>query len=370
MQTFTLFFAFAIVAIAMENFTAEFLSVKTSDADTKGLPKFQSRGEVPEFQSRGKEMKFKYGLRGVTGKEKVTITEGKDTKEVSLDKKQVLTAKTSKIIIDYTNDECCKPDRNVMFIPYDPVKISTADNPFPQNYETKWNCSACPYKSMANIEKRTDLVSRMEKADRCEEVRNTEDDFCDNCQILEEGQLCHPGKYTIEFQYKTQCKDVTFGECDIPGPLIKQTVPEIPNPRLCWKECQLATFCNFFRYNKQTQECQLMENQNRANYCNVRAAPMEKTATNCLNEDNDQTCDALVREECEYDGEVLRHYEPGQIISDDNCRIICKEWAPECKYWVFRKNERVCTTFKAATKSCTTTAGPKTPDFDICKKFL
>lgn len=83
MQTLTLFFAFAIVAIAMEKFTAEFLSVKTSDADAKGLPEIISRANPG----------YEFGLRGTSGKEKVIIRDGANKTEATLDKKQRFTVK-------------------------------------------------------------------------------------------------------------------------------------------------------------------------------------------------------------------------------------------------------------------------------------
>ena len=151
---------------------------------------------------------FPYVLRGTTGKEKVNITDGKKTKEYLLDKEHVLSAENSKIIIDFTNDECCIPDRNVLFKTEYTHNISTADNTFPQNYHSKWNCSSCPEKSTQTTIKRMDLLSRADQDDRCWAVRNTTDDFCDNCKILDEGQFCHPGKYTIEFEGKLMSSNI------------------------------------------------------------------------------------------------------------------------------------------------------------------
>jgi len=47
MQTFTIFFGFAVIAIAIENFTANFHLVKSNDAGAKVYQENQSRGGKP-----------------------------------------------------------------------------------------------------------------------------------------------------------------------------------------------------------------------------------------------------------------------------------------------------------------------------------
>jgi len=354
MQTFTLFFGFAIVAIAMENLTSKLHFVKTSDADAKGLPEFQSRAEG----------RFQYTLRGVTGKEKVKITDGKETKEYTLDKVLTLKAINPKIIVDYTNDECCTPDMNVMFKPTNPIrKISTADNPFPQNFETKWNCSACQAESA-----RIDLPSRPDKDDRCWAVRETADDFCDNCKILNEGQFCHSGKYTIEFEVKNQCKGVTFGECIIPPDEILLDEKR-KDEQKCSKDCGRSTRCFFYRYNHQSGNCTMMKEQNRGKYCNIWAGPMEKVGLDCLNVDNKQYCDYQLEEECEYNGKQLYKHPEGTIVSPISCQRDCKERAPDCKYWIYHHEQSLCILMRDDTKKCTTWGGPKRYTFEQCQNM-
>jgi len=363
MQTFTLFFGFAIVAIAMENLTSKFLFVEPSDADAKGLPEFQSRAE-------GSIGKYHYILRGTTGKEKVSITDGKKTKEYSLENELELYAVNSKIIIDYTNDECCMPDRNVMFASdfgY-PHTISTASNPFPQNYLEKWNCSSCPDKSLHIPKKRMDLQSRAHINDRCGEVRNTTDDFCDNCKILKDGQFCHPGKYTIEFKLQGQCKGVTFGGCEYPREKTSGSEEDIESPTECRNECSQQATCNYYRYNNETKLCSFLKEQNRNLYCNIWAGPMDKTADQCLNEDNHQDCDALLHEECEYNGDLVKRYRPGQVVSPEICQDRCKAKASKgCKYWVYNKEERDCILLKDDKRTCTTWGGPQSKEWEYCR---
>jgi len=348
MQTLTILFAFAIVAIAIENFTAEFRLVENSDADAKGLPKVQSRAGGP----------FLFVLRGTTGKEKVTITDGKETKEHLLDKEKVLRAKNSKIIIDFTNDECCIPDRNVIFRTEYTKKISTANNTFPQNYHSKWNCSSCPEKSRQNTRKRMDLLSRADPDDRCWAVRNTTDDFCDNCKILDEGQFCHPGKYTIEFQVENQCKGVTFGGCIIPSEKING-FREADTDQICSERCQSTSLCLFYRYNRQTKNCTFNEDQNRMLYCNIWAGPTEKSGTECANVDNEQFCDYQLEEECDYNGELLYRYQEGEIASPTTCQHECKMDETNCKSWIYHIKESLCILMRDEKKSCNGLGGPK-----------
>jgi len=355
MQTFTLFFGFAIVAIAMENLTSKFLFVEPSDADAKGLPEVQSRAEG----------RYAYVLHGSTGKEKVKITDGKATKEHILKKeKEKFKAINPKIIIDYINDECCNPDMNVMFNQQYPVeKISTADNPFPQNYETKWNCSACQA-----VSPRMDLLSRGDKDDRCWAVRNVTDDFCERCKLLERGVFCHPGKYTIEFKIKNQCKGVTFGGCDIPPEKIRGFRIR-DSEQQCSMECQNAAECTFYRYNRETNNCTFMEQQMRGQYCNIWAGPREKSATQCLNVDNKQFCDFQLEEECDYNGKLLQKYPEGEVSSPASCQFNCKNLAPKCNTWIYHIKENVCILMEDEKKKCTSMGGPKQNSFEDCQNL-
>jgi len=359
MQTFTLFFGLAIVAIAMENLTSKFLFVKKSNADAKGLQELHSRAEGT----------FKYSLRGVTGKEKVTITDGNETEKHDLEvKDKPFFAKNPRIIIDFTNDECCEPDRNVMFTTSYEKKIITANNPFPQNFETKWNCSSCPDKSNKKTKERMDLISRMDLKDRCDTVRNTTDDFCDNCEILKGGQFCHPGKYTVEFKTKGHCRGVTFGGCEYPPTLISGNREDTEDAQQCSQLCSDNSNCNFYRYNHVTRNCTFLMMQNRGLYCNIWAAPREQTGTQCLNIDNNQFCDYQLQEECDYNGNVLERHQPGEITSSMLCQLNCKHYGSRCKSWIHHKNENLCILMKDELKECTTWGGLKSHTFDDCAK--
>jgi len=364
MQTFTLFFGFAIVAIAMENLTSKLHFVKTSDADVKGYPDIQSRANG-----------IQYSLRGITGKEIVKVTDGKKVKEHKLKKEEItLMATNPKIIIDFINDECCTPDdRNVIFTSETDTKIYTANNTFTTNYTSNWNCSSCPDKSMQKTKKRTDLLSSRDMLDRCDAVRNTADDFCDNCKILEEGQLCQPGKYTIEFQTMGQCRGVTFGGCKWPGNKAFANVPRMPNVQACNRQCIEVTKCFFYRYNNVTQDCTLLSLQDRSQHCNIRAGPKNKKDTACLNIDNNQDCDALLMEECDYElednGEVVYEYQDGLIGNSEACQISCELDFPDCQYWIFYTKENRCILKRSEKKQCTYWGGPKQPSFNDCRKM-
>jgi len=357
MQTFTLFFGFAIVAIAMENLTSKLLFVKSSDADAKGSTELQSRLG-----------RFQITLTGTTGLEKVTVIDGADRTHYSLKTEKVVIAKNPKIIIDYSNDACCNPDRNVILRPSYPLTISTANNPKKYNYHDKWNCNSCPYKKMQNTKQRMDLKSRdrIEVFDRCETVRNTTDDFCDNCEILDDGQFCEPGNYTIQFTVEKQCQDVTFGGCDIPSPKILKH-HKYNSAEICSKQCQISTICNFYRFDTETRNCTFMEQQNRALYCNIRAGPVDKVATQCLNVDNEQDCDYLVNEECKYDGEDLDRFPEGEIVDDGTCKEACELQAPDCKYWIYHRKESLCILKKSGSRDCKVWGGPKDPNWEICR---
>jgi len=360
MQTLTLFFGFAIVAIAMENFTAKFRFEKTSVAGAKGHSEIHSRATQRQ-----------YVLRGITGKEKVTITDGDEVKEHTLDHEIALLANNPKIIIDYTNDECCAPDMNVIFTSDIHAKISTANNTFTTNYQSNWNCSTCPDKSIQNSKKRMDLLSRRDMLDRCDEVRNTTDDFCDNCKILAEGQLCHPGKYTIEFQTRGQCRDVTFGECEWEKTMAYFSMPLI-DVEACNRQCGLDSKCKFYRYNSQTQNCTFLTEQDRSEHCKISAGPKDTKDTECTNVENNQECDFLLQEECEYgmenNGDLVMEYKDGAITSADSCQMSCKLDFPDCKYWIFNRKRNLCILRKSYERNCAFVGGPQEPSYYDCRK--
>jgi len=354
MQTLTLFFGFAIVAIAMENFTAKFHFVKPSDAGAKGHREIKSRAEDGML----------YTLYGTTGTEKVTITDGASIEEKNITKtEQRLYAKSPNITIEYTNDECCPPnklDRNVYFTSEEPLRISTNQNT--PNYLKNWNCSTTCLEDSQETRKQMDLLSRMAKVDKCTAVQTMDD--CFKCKVLQEGQLCWPGNYTIEFEITNQCKDVTFGGCDIPTIQETAFLPK-DNPQECSQSCERSEDCNFWRYHHQSKNCTLIRQIYRAAECNIRAGPTDKKATTCLFTDNDQVCDALIEEECEYNGGVLHNFPKGRIAGADTCQVECESWS-DCKYWIYHLRERKCILMKDDEKKCAYLGGPKRPSYDFC----
>jgi len=362
MQTLTLFFGFAIVAIAMENFTAKFLFAKTSDAGAKG---------DQEFQSRDDPLGQKYWLRGSKGVEKVIIRDGnKKPETVSLkEKDQVFYATNPKIYIEYINDECCEPnDKNVLFTTRYKHRISTSNNT--NNYFANWNCSLCSTLDSRNIKKQIDLQSRSGKVDRCYETRQDGVTDCHKCTLVNEGQFCYPGTYTVEFKTENQCENVTYGECDIDKNILKIEPTRVRSARRCNKICMKYTECGFYRYNSHKEECVLLYDPYRKSSCNIRAGPMDKTASACLTLDSDKTCDSILEEDCEYNGKHLDKLGKGQVLDADDCQANCELRAPDCKYWIYNIKEAVCILKGSVEKKCSVETGPPFEEnkYDDCKK--
>jgi len=358
MQTLTLLFGLAIVAIAIENFTANFLHVKSSDAGAQGDQDMQSRTGKGHL----------YWLRGATGTETVIIRDGakpplKQTLKVG---DQEFFATNPKITIEYTNDQCCEPDdKNVLFTTRAYHRISTYENK--NNYFKNWNCSFCSTSISSRMKKQMDLQSRSNKVDRCYETRKASVEDCDKCTLVKEGQFCYPGNYTVEFKIDNQCEDVTFGGCDF-DKIIHKTIPGIAKARKCNKICSEINECVFYRHNKQTQKCILLKENYRKVKCNIVAGPMDKSKTACIIQDNSKTCDSILDEDCEYDGELLEDVGPGQIDDADSCQNYCKLRAPACKYWVWNNKERDCILKKSAKKTCSFRSGPEMEEaaYDTC----
>jgi len=173
-------------------------------------------------------------------------------------------------------------------------------------------------------------------------------------------------------EVKNPCKDVTFGECDIKKSKVLSKMSQ-PSVQLCNAECYDTYNCTTYNYNKQTKECILATNKplDYRTFCNIRAGPVDKSINYCVEHIKDQVCDSLLEEDCEYNGELLRSYDPGQIISAAFCQEACitKNWAPKCKYWIFHNRERKCILKRDGRKKCNGWGGPKEPSFDHCQNL-
>jgi len=356
MQTFTILFGFAIVAIAMENYLAEFFFAKTSDAGAKGDREIHSRG-VKNGQI--------YWLRGSTGTEEVIIKDGNETiKKTLKETDEELLAKHSKITIAYINDKCCKPnDKNVMFTSQTDYKVSVTHNE--KNYFENWNCSACPKSNIPKMLARMDLQSRTrDKVDTCYKTR--ENDDCKKCKVVNEGHFCYPGNYTIEFRTEGQCEGVTFGECDIDKRKLLEKSPAA-NDEECSAQCYLEQDCIWYQFNN--GECKLFNEDYLANDCNIRAGPKNKPAGQCLKRDLGKVCDSMVKEECEYDGELVKQLRDGAVVSSSVCQKQCK-LRSGCEHWIFNRKEARCILRGKVKTTCNASSGPRlTPeDYDHCEK--
>jgi len=345
----------------MENFAANFFHVKSSDAGAKGVQEFQSRGDVPGF---------KYWIRGQQGVEKVIIRDGPKPKTVDLKKEdQVFHATNPKITIEFINDECCDPnDKNVLFTSKVDLRISTNDNE--NNYFENWNCTACSTSNSRKI--KSDLQSRIDKVSRCYQTREDGVTDCHKCSLVKAGQFCYPGNYTVEFKTENQCKNVTYGECDFGKKVVRTEPKPVLSARKCNELCMDYSECDFYHYNRQTKVCKMLDSQYRKDHCNIRAGPVDKAASACLVIDNAKICDAILEEECEYNGELLDTLGNGQITSADGCQDACKDRDSYCKYWEYNMKESVCLLRGSVQKKCNVEAGPSLEknQYDLClQKF-
>merc|ERR1712135_247411 len=87
---------------------------------------------------------------------------------------------------------------------------------------------------------------------------------------------------------KSQCKDVTFGECSILKEKIWGDILWRENIEECRSSCDRNIPCDFYRYNYQTRNCTMLTSSYKS-LCKIRAAPVEKQASTCLR--SIQPCD-------------------------------------------------------------------------------
>jgi len=110
----------------------------------------------------------------------------------------------------------------------------------------------------------------------------------------------------------------------------------------------------YYRFNHQTKEC-LLINMNYKSLCQIRAAPVEAQLLSCLR--SSHLCDRKTDEDCEYTGNDVKKYAPGEIIDAYTCQDSCKNWAPTCKYWIYNNIERACILKGEGTRICNVTGG-------------
>jgi len=160
------------------------------------------------------------------------------------------------------------------------------------------------------------------------------------------------------------CTDVTFGECDFQNIKVLSKTSQ-QSVQLCNAECYDTHNCTNYSYNKQTKECILTTNElgNYRTHCRIWAAPVDQSFDYCIKHIRDQDCDALIEQDCEYDGELLKRYTT--ISSYDRCQYACKIVAG-CKYWIFQKSD-LCILKRDGRKKCNGWGGPKEPSFDYCQ---
>ena len=92
-----------------------------------------------------------------------------------------------------------------------------------------------------------------------------------------------------------------------------------------------------------------------------------KSYSGCMVNINDQVCDSLLEEDCEYNGELLDRIPEGQITDTNTCETWCQRKAPYCKYWIYHNREALCILKKDGRKKCNGWIGPKEPSFDRCQ---
>ena len=91
----------------------------------------------------------------------------------------------------------------------------------------------------------------------------------------------------------------------------------------------------------------------------------------CLKQIRDPICDSYLEEDCEYHGELLYSSNRGAITAASNCQEECEDWGlnSECKYWIFKRKEKVCILMNSGEKTCAVWGWPKKPTYDHCQYF-
>merc|ERR1719348_1969030 len=165
---------------------------------------------------------------------------------------------------------------------------------------------------------------------------------------------------------KNPCEGVTVGDCTIDAEIV---IGSNPFPAaLCQKQCALNDLCTYWRHDGTT--CYYL-NSDYHQDCATFSGPVEADVLGCLAVDQ-TSCNSIIRENCNYTGEVPElEAGPHQISDVFECQEYCQnliDFEFDVAAFDFDAPAEECRVYDSSyAASCAGIGAPATaPDLDVC----
>merc|ERR1712002_1170212 len=176
--------------------------------------------------------------------------------------------------------------------------------------------------------------------------------------------------YKIHRDLPAECAYFTVGGCDPSKDEIIESY-DIPNSAenvysLCQQVCQIQEGCNFFKYNKNTEKCDLFHYRY-LDSCQLVAGTATPSLDECAQE-LENTCNSFVREDCYYSGDVV--FNKTSVTDSHSCQELLATlgFVYKAEYFVYDSDAHTCEFFTEKDSVCDILSGPVIPDLDGCNK--
>ena len=180
---------------------------------------------------------------------------------------------------------------------------------------------------------------------------------------------------TVQSLEDLDCRDFSVAKCDTnPNSILEiQTIPGIGDFKvavdICQKICISKAGCNYMSYDHATSECLLMNHDIHNGYlssCDLIAGPTSPTLVQCDELDTD-SCQLLVRENCEYTGKVV--YSSKDVLTAAECQILMQGIgiAFGAELWIHdTPSDNLCEFRATKDAVCSAVNGPPEPSYLNC----
>ena len=96
----------------------------------------------------------------------------------------------------------------------------------------------------------------------------------------------------------------------------------------------------------------------------------DQSNDDCLSINNPNDCDQFIDEDCTYSGQIIIRTQNGVITTPNDCQDLCEinqsDVLTPCEYWMYDRQQRVCTLLDADIKKCKGISGRQTPPYNEC----
>jgi len=176
------------------------------------------------------------------------------------------------------------------------------------------------------------------------------------------------GKSLLGEDLPEGCEKFTVGKCDPSKDEIIATY-HLPSETegvnsLCQQVCQIQEGCNFFVYNKESEDCILFQYRYLESCAQIGG--LAKPSIDECSAGIENTCDTFVQEDCTFAGNDVFH--ETSVTDSHSCQKLLETigFAYNAVYFIYDSSEHKCTFFDSDEFECNSLSGPELPDLDEC----